>query len=221
MKEAKVIGIFGWEQTDLCIYLASILENMKYHILVIDNSMEQKMGCCIPKPKTKTELEIVTYKNVDYRWKVPAAEWQTNQYDFVIIDMGSEPLEDEISRCEEVFLVTGCDYVCIQKYRTFMLQIKKPMTVIIRNYHKEMMLEKQIVRQLEKENCFVMEHYLLPFDEWDESKRISMQYQGYRDCGGISKELEKLLFHLGCMLVNQGYHVVLTGVRRAKRGECY
>lgn len=43
MSKQKIIGIFGCEQTDLCIYLASILENMKNSVLVIDNSFEQKM----------------------------------------------------------------------------------------------------------------------------------------------------------------------------------
>lgn len=219
MKEAKVVGIFGWEQTDLCIYLASILENMKNHVLVIDNSMEQKMDCCIPKPKTK--LNIVTYKNVDYQRRIAVKEWPTEAYDFIIADLGKEPLEEELTRCEELILVTGCEYHYIQKYRAFMLQAQLPMVVIIRNYHKEMMLEKQIIKQLEEENCFMMEHYFLPFDSWDESKRITMQYEGYQDCSYLSKEFEKLLFHLVCMLGKQGYRAALTGMNRAKRGECY
>lgn len=42
MSKQKIIGIFGCEQTDLCIYLASILENMKNSVLVIDNSLSRK-----------------------------------------------------------------------------------------------------------------------------------------------------------------------------------
>ena len=53
MSKQKIIGIFGCEQTDLCIYLASILENMKNSVLVIDNSFEQKMRFCIPRPNEK------------------------------------------------------------------------------------------------------------------------------------------------------------------------
>lgn len=219
MKQPKVIGIFGWEQTDLCIYLASILENMRYHVLVIDNSTDQKMDCCIPRPEA--ELNIVNYKGVDYRFLVPYEEWTAQEYDFVIVDMGGKPRVEELSVCEEIFLVTGCDYVCIRKYRELMLQMKKPMAVIIRNYQREMMMEKQIVKQLEEENCFVMEHYFLPSDPWDESRRIAMQYQGYRDCRDLSREFEKLLFHLGCMLAQQGYRAVLAGISRAKKGECY
>lgn len=53
MSKQKIIGIFGCEQTDLCIYLANILENMKNSVLVIDNSFEQKMRFCIPRPNEK------------------------------------------------------------------------------------------------------------------------------------------------------------------------
>lgn len=219
MNRAKVIGIFGWEQTDICIYLASILENMRYHVLVIDNSTEQKMDCCIPKPAK--ELNIVTYKDVDYQWKIPKEKWAVDAYDFVIADLGEAPGVAEFEKCDEIFLVTGCGYGCIKKYRNLMLEVKRPMAVIIRNYHREMMLEKQIIGQLEEENCFVMEHYILPYDAWDESGRILMQYRGYENCACLSKEFEKLLFHLGCMLGERDYHTVLAGIHRAKRGECY
>ena len=64
MSKQKIIGIFGCEQTDLCIYLASILDNMKNSVLVIDNSFEQKMRFCIPRPNEK--MNMITYKNVDY-----------------------------------------------------------------------------------------------------------------------------------------------------------
>ena len=60
MSKQKIIGIFGCEQTDLCIYLASILENMKNSVLVIDNSFEQKMRFCIPRPNEK--MNMITYK---------------------------------------------------------------------------------------------------------------------------------------------------------------
>ena len=65
MSKQKIIGIFGCEQTDLCIYLASILENMKNSVLVIDNSFEQKMRFCIPRPNEK--MNMITYKNVENR----------------------------------------------------------------------------------------------------------------------------------------------------------
>ncbi len=219
MSKAKVIGIFGWGQTDLCIYLASVLENMKYHVLVVDNSIGQKMGCCIPRPKR--ELNIVTYKDVDYQWQIPPDEWAVDAYDFVIADLGERPEKAEFDNCEELFLVTGCDYGCIRKSRELMLELKKPMAVIIRNYQRETMLERQIVGELEEENCFLMEHYFLPYDAWDESGRILMQYRGYEDCSCLSKEFEKLLFHLGCMLGKRDYHTVLAGIHRAKRGECF
>ena len=111
----RIIGIFGCEQTDLCIYLASILENMKKRVLVVDNSFEQKLQLCIPKPEK--ELNIVTYKNVDYTWQATEAMWRNQEYDFVIIDFGGWPEESELILCHELICVLKCEYYYIMKYR--------------------------------------------------------------------------------------------------------
>lgn len=219
MDKVKIIGIFGQEQTDLCIYLASILENMKYHVLVIDNSNEQKMNCCIPKPNA--QLHITTYKGIDYQNKTAYVDIQKSNYDFILVDLGKEPFAEELSQCEELILVVGCEYPAIQTYNAFMKKAKIPMTVVLRNYQKETMLKKRLKKQLEEENCFLMELHLLPFDAWDESKRIMMQYEGYQDCNGLSKEYEKLLLHLTTVFTNQGYYAARRGLIRAKKGVCY
>ena len=87
MSKQKIIGIFGCEQTDLCIYLASILENMKNSVLVIDNSFEQKMRFCIPRPNEK--MNMITYKNVDYTALCERSLWKTEGYDYVIVNLVS------------------------------------------------------------------------------------------------------------------------------------
>ena len=95
MSKQKIIGIFGCEQTDLCIYLASILENMKNSVLVIDNSFEQKMRFCIPRPNEK--MNMITYKNVDYTALCERSLWKTEGYDYVIVNLGSWPDEKSVT----------------------------------------------------------------------------------------------------------------------------
>jgi len=94
LSKQKIIGIFGCEQTDLCIYLASILENMKNSVLVIDNSFEQKMRFCIPRPNEK--MNMITYKNVDYTALCERSLWKTEGYDYVIVNLGSWPDEKSV-----------------------------------------------------------------------------------------------------------------------------
>lgn len=96
MSKQKIIGIFGCEQTDLCIYLASILENMKNSVLVIDNSFEQKMRFCIPRPNEK--MNMITYKNVDYTALCERSLWKTEGYDYVIVNLGSWPDREKCHR---------------------------------------------------------------------------------------------------------------------------
>jgi len=71
------------------------------------------------------------------------------------------------------------------------------------------------------ENCFVLEQLFLPFSEADECSRLMMQFDGYRNFANLSKEFEKVLFHLCRNISEQDSKEVLMGVRRAKRGECF
>ena len=114
MTKSKIIGIFGCEQTDICIYLASILENMKLHVLVMDYSFEQKMQFCIPSPEKN--LKVVTHKNVDYMLHCDGKEWPQQEYDFMIINLGSWPQEEAFSQCDELIGVMNCEFAQIVNY---------------------------------------------------------------------------------------------------------
>lgn len=129
MSKQKIIGIFGCEQTDLCIYLASILENMKNSVLVIDNSFEQKMRFCIPRPNEK--MNMITYKNVDYTALCERSLWKTEGYDYVIVNLGSWPDEKSVTDCDELICALNCEKCEIEKYREFILHIEHPVSVFI------------------------------------------------------------------------------------------
>ena len=196
MSKQKIIGIFGCEQTDLCIYLASILENMKNSVLVIDNSFEQKMRFCIPRPNEK--MNTITYKNVDYTALCERSLWKTEGYDYVIVNLGSWPDEKSVTDCDELICALNCEKCEIEN-----------------------MSAGGIRKLFVDENCFVLEQLFLPFSEADECSRLMMQFEGYRNFANLSKEFEKVLFHLCRNISEQDYREVLMGVRRAKRGECF
>ena len=83
------------------------------------------------------------------------------------------------------------------------------------------MSTEKIKKILEEENCFVLDQMFLPFSEADECCRLLMQFEGYRNFANLSREFEKVLFHLCRNISGQDYKEVLMGVRRAKRGECF
>lgn len=219
MKTSRIIGIFGCEQTDICIYLASILENMKKHVLVIDNSFEQKMRFCIPRPEEK--LKLITYKDVDYISHCETLSFGRDEYDYVIVNFGTWPEEAELELCNELICVMNCEISQIRNYREMLEGLKRPISILFRNYCKNYMDSTKITKQLGETSCFVVERIFLPFSELDECIRIMMQAEGYQNFAGISREFEKVLFHLCRTICEDDYAKVLSGIRRAKRGECF
>lgn len=217
--ETKIIGIFGCGQSDLCIYLASILENMKYQVLVIDNSKEQKIKLCIPKPEEL--LYTITYQNVDYAFLRPLSEWHSYAYDYILVDMGEEPETGALMLSDFLICVMNCELSVMKKYQTIVTQLKRPINIIIRDFCKNYMDQSRIKELVGDENCFVVDYLFLPVSELDECNRTLMQYQGYHGFPKISRELEKCLFFLSRFFCENGYTEVLNALHRAKRGECY
>lgn len=218
MRCSRVIGLYGCGQTDICVYLANILENAQYRVLVIDNSFGQKMGFCIPRPAK--QMNTVTFKEVDYCAGISVDAWKREGYDYVVVDMGTFPQEEELAACDEIFLVTGCERAQLETYRSFILDRQKPQGIIFRNFCRNYMDERSIAARIEEDNCFVTERYFLPFSEPDECGRVRMQYEGYRDFLYLSRAFEKVLLRILRDITKLGYQAALGCVRSARRGEC-
>ena len=90
MSEKKIIGLFGVGQTDICIYVASILQNMGYRVCVVDNSYEQAMYYCIPHPAEK--LLTITYKKIDYERLEKMVESVGKEH--LVLDLSCRKKED-------------------------------------------------------------------------------------------------------------------------------
>ena len=123
--------------------------------------------------------------------------------------------------CDELICALNCEKCEIEKYREFILHIEHPVSVLFRDFCKSYMSAGGIRKLFVDENCFVLEQLFLPFSEADECSRLMMQFEGYRNFANLSKEFEKVLFHLCRNISEQDYKEVLMGVRRAKRGECF
>ena len=218
MSEKKIIGLFGVGQTDICIYVASILQNMGYRVCVVDNSYEQAMRYCIPHPAEK--LLTITYKNIDYERLVPAASWQEKDYDYLIVDLGVWPPEDALRACKEIFLVMDCAVAQLFRYRELMKRTALPMNVILRDVCTEVVSAKRVFSILQEENCFVVDSYVLPLNEEDVACRFYMQYQGYRSFAHLSVPFEKMLVNICRELSECEDAVIWRSFKRARKGAC-
>lgn len=218
MSEKKIIGLFGAGQTDICIYVASILQNMGRRVCVVDNSYEQAMHYCIPHPEEN--LLTITYKNIDYERLVPTERWQEKDCDDLIVDLGVWPPEEALRACQEIYLVMDCAIAQIFRYRELMKQIALPMNVILRDVCPEAVSARRILGMLQEENCFVVEAHVLPLSEEDISCRLAMQYQGYRSFAHLSIPFEKMLVSICRELSACEASAVWRSFRRARKGEC-
>lgn len=218
MSIRKKVGLFGVGQTDICIYLASILQNMGYRICVLDNSYEQAMHYCIPRPAE--QLPTITYKNIDYEQLVPVVRWQEKDYDYLIIDLGVWPSDEALAACDELYLVMDCAIAQISRYRQLMTRVGIPMSVILRDVCSEAVKAKRILSMLQEENCFVVDSYVLPLCEEDIAGRLMMQYQGYQRLFHLSGNFEKMLVNICRTLADCEAGIIWRSLRRARKGEC-
>lgn len=218
MSEKKIIGLFGVGQTDICIYVASILQNMGYRVCVVDNSYEQAMRYCIPHPAEK--LLTITYKNIDYERLVPTECWQEKDYDYLIVDLGVWPSEEALRACKERFLVMDCAVAQLFRYRDLMKRTALPMNVILRDVCPEGVSAKRVFGILQEENCFVVDSYVLPLNEEDVACRFYMQYQGYRSFSHLSMPFEKMLVNICRALSEREEALIWRSFKRARKGAC-
>lgn len=218
MSEKKIIGLFGVGQTDICIYVASILQNAGYRVCVVDNSFEQAMHYCIPHPAEK--LLTITYKNIDYERLVPTDCWQEKDYDYLIVDLGVWPQEEALKVCGEIYLVMDCAVAQIFRYRELMKRAALPMNVILRDVCPEAVSARRILALLQEENCFVVDTYVLPLSEEDIACRFCMQYQGYQSFAHLSVPFEKMLVKICRELAECEDSFVWRSFKRARRGAC-
>ena len=218
MSEKKIVGLFGACQTDICIYVASILQNMGYHVCVVDNSYEQAMHYCIPHPAEK--LLTITYKKIDYERLVPADCWQEKDYDYLIVDLCVWPSEEPLQACGEVFLVMDCAVAQVFRYRELMKRVALPMNVILRDVCAEAVSARRVLAMLQEENCFVVDSYVLPLNEEDIACRFCMQYQGYQSFDHLSAPFEKMLVKICRELAECEESLLWRSFKRARKGAC-
>ena len=214
MSDKKIIGLFGAGQTDICIYIASILQNTGYRVCVVDNSYEQAMHYCIPRPVE--QLLTITYKKIDYERLVPTDHWQEKEYDYLIIDLGVWPAEEALHMCAERFLVMDCAVAQVYRYRELMKRVALPMNVILRDVCVEAVSARRVFGMLQEENCFVVDSYVLPLSEEDFACRFCMQYQGYQNFGHLSVPFEKMLVKICRELSKCEESVIWRSFKRAR-----
>ena len=150
----KKIGFIGaYDKTDLIIYVAKILTVLKYKVLVIDSTNNQKARYIVPaiNPAVKyvTEFEAIDiavgFENIaDIKMYLGLAEEQEMEYDIVLVDTdnykGFE--EFELKEASKNYFVTSFDNYSLKKGLEVLAGLDEPISLTKVYFSKEMLKEE-------------------------------------------------------------------------------
>lgn len=218
MLSTKKIGFAGVCKYDLCIYLGTVLHNLQYRVLIIDNSHEQQMKFCIPKPDLP--LKTYSYRGVDYQFQIPVDREPINNYDFVLVDLGTWMEERTAVGYDEVFLVTDGDRRHVEMYRELLTALKRPVSIILRDVCEYKITASYLMELLVEEPMNLVEKYVLRQDELDYEYRIRMQYEGCQDFRKLSASLEHVIVDIARNITSVSWMDASYAFRAARKGAC-
>lgn len=212
----KIIGFLGSHPADICMYAAYALQNTGKHVCVIDNSDDGVLFRCIPTPDER--LTAVTFHNVDFMRLEPLVQWHELDYDFLLVQLGTQPQELCLALCSERVLVIDCERRNLDFYNEFMQQSGIPMSVLLRGFCPDGAMAGRIREYFGQGNRLIEKWLFLPLDEADEAYRIGMQYGLLSKFAHISEGMERVLMQLLRMLGTGSRGGIVRAVRDAKNG---
>ncbi len=213
-KVKKIIGIPGTCQSDICMYLSSVMTNLGISVIICDLSEDGRMISCIPKPAAN--LDVVSYRGVDFCEGFPMHT--DREYNCEIWVMDENPSQELLKACDEIYMVSGCEKHQIENARGYMMTSHLPMNVVIRNVCPGSINSKAFFGRIEEENAFVLEEYSLPIDPIDEGYRIKMQYGSFDEFKELSKAFSKMITRMATQITEISHFEVHKAFTLARKG---
>ncbi len=229
----KIISFVGGDKYDLERYLAELLYQLGYKVLLIDLSESKALsesmydseglGCEITIPC------ILENKGIDF---IPRFEdWQlyydfinpylyqmNHEYDYVIIDFGYLIGHSALSQSNLLFLVTDMQKHNFNRIRLLFSGMEVPKIIII----QDIVPCKIKARDLLLDNMSGIRNqvHCLEYDVNDKSSRLLLQYTRNLNLKKVSKRVREVLFQaLETLLpdiTNKEFEQVMSVTKRGK-----
>lgn len=204
----KIIGFVGCEKHDLIMYLASILQQMKESVILIDLTDEGALSECIQDVNISqeeiTQPCIMDYRGIHYvprfeHWQLrmdiitPYLYHEDHEYKYVLVDFGYQTGHTALSQCDLIVSVSDMQKHNIIRIQSLMeVEGIHPIIVLRDVINCKIKPTDMIPKEyLDKENVTVLE-----FDIFDFIGRIQMQYSKQLHTARVSKQLQNLLFNI-------------------------
>lgn len=151
----KKIGFIGaYDKTDLVLYVAKVLTELKKKVLVVDTTIRQKAKYVVPviNPTKSyiTEFEGIDvavgfYDTNDIKKYLGIQEDEKLEYDYMIVDTDNYDgiVNFNLQSSEKIYFVTSFDAYSLKKGIEILNQINIPAHMTRIFYSKEMLKEEE------------------------------------------------------------------------------
>lgn len=209
IEKSKIISFVGVDKYELERYLAKMLFQLGYKVLMIDLSETRALseslydmeglGCEITMPC------ILEHKGIDFvpwfeDWQLysefinPYLYQMNNEYDYVIVDFGFLIGHSAISRSHMLFLVTDMQKHNFNKIRLLFAGLELPKIIVIKDIVPCKINAKNLM--LEDISGTKNQIHYLEYDVNDKSTRLLLQYTRTANLKKLSKKVREVLFQV-------------------------
>lgn len=219
MSNNRIIGLFGARQTDICLFLATLFQNLGLKVLVVDNSYEMLMSYCIPGARNTSEY--VKHKGISVKIHLEPEKWSECEQEIIIVDMGIWPSDEAMDLCNEIYLVSDLSIAMVEKYKSLISRVEIPVSVVFRNICDEAISPSNLMHMFSNDNPFIYEYHILRPNEDDIINQIIMQYHGFYRFLYISDDMQKLLLDIARSNCIVSEARLQKALKKAQRGGVY
>lgn len=226
----KILFLGSKDKSDLVMYLGLILNEIGLKTLIVDTSPNKRY--LRTYTRFQDELEICDFFNVDIAsvtsWKevstiLESVDEQQNQYDFVLVDIEKIQLQEGWANFDDRYYVGNHEKVTLlddakllKEYTSKQKEDTEFNKVIfyIDSDVDESYLDELIGHAVK----WSVDYYEIPYDDFDLSNKIDMQYNMMPTFKKLSKDYRKTLASIVTAI--SGYHEKDTkhAIKQLERG---
>lgn len=216
----NVIGFAGIDKYDLILYLSRILFHMGKKVLLADCSESQALYHCIPVPDSLRESSSpVDYRGVDFIRGQYFEPDILEDYDAVLIDMGSKVRDNMAAMCTVLYYVTDLQLHNINRIKNRKYIKNTDSFLVIKDVIQCKIKPEYVLEQLDS-GFDRSRVYILYQDAVDLKCRIQSQYNYIFGFSKLSEPARYLLRDIVKQVSrNLGEKEISHAFRKAERGK--
>lgn len=214
----RQIGFISREYKDFTYYLALLLNNLEYRVLIWDISPEQDFKAMLSVEMK--EQDFVTFRNIDFSFQHYQDDIQNlEQYQYVLKYLGEFCQEQALAECDFFVLNSSMMKHEIDEYFRWIHLFQKNGILVLRDLSDKEVRESFVKNRYGQAITSFDKVYKIPLDYIDKEYQTELDYQGVTKLQHISSRFEKVLEDLAGRMTGReakDIHKAFQGVKGGK-----